>query len=264
MRKRLVLFILMSGLPTVPLHGAQAANEDEVKANLLEDIKAQEDPTILKSRAWFEAEWNDDRHDASLLEVTLGLRKGWRISDRQDWGLQIEVPFKRTDFGDPGGNDIEAGLGDVRVAVGTAFHLSETWRIGGALELRMPTGQQELSGNVWRVQELLALAWDATPWLTFSPKAEYNQTLARQHGAARQHFLELFFPATFILPDRWSITPRYETKLDFENDITTHSGKLSIGKQLKKPELGLSLGLKVPLDRQNTDYQLSFTVTDYF
>ena len=161
-------------------------------------------------------------NDASLLEVTLGLRKGWRISDRQDWAVQVEVPFRRTDFGDSGGNEIEAGLSDVRVAVGTAIHLSPTWRIGGALELRMPTGERELSSNVWRVQELLAIAWDATPWLTFSPKAEYNQTLARQHGAASQHFLELFFPATFILPDRWSITPRYETKLDFENDITTH------------------------------------------
>ena len=264
MRECLVLCMLVAGLPIEPVHAGQEASASEEEQRLVDEIKAQEDPTILKSRAWFEAEWNDDRHDASLLEVTLGLRKGWRISDKQDWALQIEVPFKRTDFGDPGGNEIEAGLGDVRVAVGTAFHLSDTVRIGGAFELRMPTGERELSGNVWRAQELLALAWDATPWLTFSPKAEYNHTLERQDGASKQHFLELFLPATFILPNRWSITPRYETKLDFENDIATHSGKLSIGKQIKKPELGLSLGLKVPLDRQNTDYQLSFTVTDYF
>lgn len=261
MRACVAFFMLVSGLPTAAL--AQATNGPEAEQNLVEDIKAQEDPTILKSRAWIEAEWNDDRHDASLFEVTLGLRKGWRISNSQDWGLQIEMPFRRTDFGDPS-NDVRSGLADSRVTVGTAIHLSDTWRVGGALELRMPTGKEELSSNVWRMQELLALAWDATPWLTISPKAEYNQTLARQHDAANQHFLELFLPATFILPDRWSVTPRYETKLDFENDITTHSGKLSIGKQLEQPQIGLNLALKVPLDRQNTDYQLTFTITDYF
>ena len=243
---------------------AQPAGDDAEEQRLVEDLKAQEDPTILKSRAWIEAEWNNDRRDASLLEVTLGGRKGWRISDRQDWALQIEVPYRRTDAGDFGGNAVKHGLADIKVAVGTARHLSDTVRIGGALELRMPTGEAELSGNVWRLQELVAVAWDATPWLSFSPKAEYNQTIARQHGAASQHFLELFFPATFLLPDRWSVTPRYETKLDFENDVVTHSGKLSVGKQLRHPELGLGLSLKVPLDRQSTEYQMIFSVTNYF
>ena len=230
----------------------------------VENLKAQEDPTILKSRAWFEAEWNNEQHDGSLLEVTLGGRKGWRISDQQDWALQVEVPFRRTETGDFGGNEVNHGLADIRMAVGTAFHLGDRWRIGGALELRMPTGEKELSTNNWRLQELVAVAWDATPWLTFTPKAEYNQTIAKQSGAASQHFLELFFPATFILPERWSITPRYETKIDFENDTVSHSGKLSIGKQLEKPKIGFGLALKVPFDEQINDYQLTFTITNYF
>lgn len=262
--ERFFLFVLAAGLPTGPAYAAQPVSDEAEEQRLVQDIKAQEDPTILKSRAWMEAEWNDDRHDASLLEVTLGARKGWRLSDRQDWGLQIEVPFRRADTGDRDGNAVTHGLADIKMAIGTAFHLSETWRIGGAVELRIPTGEEELSANVWRVQELLAVAWDATPWLTFSPKAEYNQSVARQHGAASQHFLELFFPATFILPDRWSVTPRYETKLDFENDVVTHSGKLSVGKQLEHPAIGLGLAFKMPLDRQNTDYQLTFSITDYF
>ena len=262
--RQLALFIFASSVPAAAMCAAQPATKAAEEQILVDDLKAQEDPTILKSRAWIEAEWNNDRHDASLLEVTLGGRKGWRISDRQDWAMQIEVPYRRTDPGDFGGNAVEHGLADIKIAVGTARHLSETVRIGGALELRMPTGEAELSGNIWRLQELVAVAWDATPWLTFSPKAEYNQTIARQNGAASQHFLELFFPATFLLPDRWSVTPRYKVKVDFENDFTTHSGKLSVGKQLKQPELGLGLSLKVPLDRQSTEYQLIFSVTNYF
>ena len=128
----------------------------------------------------------------------------------------------------------------------------------------MPTARRELSGNIWRIQEFLAVAWDATPWLTLTPKVEYYQTLAKEHGAASQHYMELNLPATFILPDHWSVSPRYEAKLDFENDITTHFGKFSIGKQLRDPELGLNLSFKVPFNSRSNEYQLILSATNYF
>ena len=243
---------------------AQPAGDETEEQILTEDLKSQDDPTILPSKVWAEGEWNNERHDSSNFELTLGGRKGWRISADHDWALQLELPYKRISVGQPGDNSTDSGLGDIKVSGGTAVRLSSTWRAGGGLELRMPTGEEALSANIWRLQEFAAVAWDATPWLSFIPTAKYYHTLARQHGAAPQHYMELYFPATFLLPDNWSLTPRYEAKFDFENDQTTFSGKLSIGKQFDHPKLGLGLSLKVPLDKQSNEYQLVFAVTDYF
>ena len=231
---------------------------------MIDDLKSQEDPTILPSKVWFEGEWNDDRHDSGSFELTLGGRKGWRISKDHDWAAQLELPYKRTVTAIPGDNLVEKGLADGKVSVGTGVRLSKTWRFGGGLELRMPTGEGALSANIWRLQEFVAVAWDATPWVTFTPKLRYFHTIARQDGASPQRYLELYAPATFLLPDRWSLTPRYEVKWDFENDRVTHSGKLSIGKQLAHPKLGFGLSLKAPLDKQDNEYQVAFSVTNYF
>jgi hypothetical protein len=66
------------------------------------------------------------------------------------------------------------------------------------------------------------------------------------------------------LPDHWSITTRYEAKIDFENHFTTHAGKLSVGKQLKRPKVGLGLALKVPFNSRTNEYSLFLDATKYF
>lgn len=258
-----LLGIALSTLST-PALAAQAADEADEEQILIDDLKSQEDPTILPSRIWLEGEWNNDRNDSNSFELTLGGRKGWRISEDHDWAAQIELPFKRISVGQPGENAVENGLADIKVSVGTAVRLSKTWRVGGGLELRIPTGEDALSANIWRLQEFVAVAWDATPWVTFTPKLRYFHTLARHHDATPQRYMELYVPATFLLPDRWSLTPRYEAKWDFENDQVTHSGRLSIGKQLEHPKVGLGLSLKVPFQRRSNEYLLLFAVTNYF
>lgn len=261
---RLALWGMASSVLGTQAQAAQPINDEAEEEELVDDLKSQEDPTILPSKVWLEGEWNNDRHDSSSFELTLGGRKAWRISADHDWAVQLELPYNRTSEGEPGGNSIDKGLADIKVSAGTAVRLSETWRVGGGLELRMPTGQNALSANIWRLQEFVAVAWDATPWLTFTPKVRYFHTIAKQHGAATQHYMELYFPATFLLPDRWSLTPRYEVKFDFENDETTHSGKLAVGKQLEHPELGFGLSLKVPFNKRSNKYQLAFAITNYF
>jgi len=259
----LAYWALVSVGLSAPARAAEPPSEEAEEQILVEDLKSQDDPSILTSRAWIEAEWNNDRHDSSSLELTLGGRWGWRISDRQDWAAQLEVPYKTTSAGESGGSD-EHGLSDIKVTTGTAFHLGETWRAGIGLELAMPTADDNLGGNVWRLREIAVVAWDAAPWLTFSPTAKYSHSIAKKHDAAPVRYLELYFPATFVLPNLWSTTARYEAKLDFENDFVTHSGKLSVGKQFDHPKIGLGLGLKVPFNSPSNEYQVTFTVSNYF
>ena len=78
------------------------------------------------------------------------------------------------------------------------------------------------------------MAWDITPWLTFSPSAEYNHSLSEEGSASDIHFLECFFPFTFILPHNWAFIAGYENKTDFENDNNvTHRAKLGMSERTR-------------------------------
>jgi len=244
-----------------PAGAAEPASTSAEEQDLVEDLKAQEDPSILKSRAWVEAERFNNRHDSGSLEVILAGRKGWRVSDRQDVAVQLEVPHMNKWAV---GSD-DHGLGDIRVTVGTARHLGKTWRAAAGLELAMPTAEGDGLGNdIWRLREIAVIAWDVTPWLTVSPQARHSHSIAKEQGAASVHYLELFFPATVLLPNRWSTTARYDAKLDFENDFVTHYGRLSIAKQFDHPKLGFSLSLKVPFNSPTNQTQVNFTVSNTF
>jgi hypothetical protein len=254
-----IIAVATASALAAPVSAAQPSGRQDA-----EEIKAQEDPTILKSRIWAEGEWADEAGDSNTFELTFGARKGWRIADDRDWGLQVEVPYKRVSAAGLLGDDEFGGLADIKLTAGTAWRLSETWRIGGGVELRIPTAEDGLGANIWRLQEFVTVAWDATPWLSFSPKARYFHTLATQQGASQQNYLELYAPATLLMGDGWSMTPRYEAKIDFENDRTTHSAKLSIGKSISPAHLGLALAIKVPLESDVDTFQFFLTATRYF
>src|SRR5947199_6686408 len=165
---------------------AQTATGEVPEANL----KELTDPTILTRRVWFEKEWNHFDDSTNVVEDTLGTLWAWRVGENQDWAVRLKLPVKyRFGSDTPGVADI-FGLGDVKIATGTAFRLSKTWRIGGGLDLAMPTGRHELSDNAWRIQEFLAIAWDITPWLTLSPSVEYNQSIEEEDGYPEIPYLE--------------------------------------------------------------------------
>lgn len=232
---------------------------------IIDELKALEDPTILLRRIWLETEWNKYKDDSHEVEETLGGLWAWRLSPRQEWAVRLKVPYEWHIAGDAAGDSDEQGLGDIKAATGTAFHLGESWRTAVGLELRLPTAQDDLGDDVWQLQEFGALAWDATRWLSFSPSAEYNQSVAELHGAPAQHFLEMYFPATFLLPRRWSATPRYEAKVDFENDnYVTHSAKFLVAKQLDDPPLGFVLSVKRSFDSGEKEFQVNLAITYYF
>ena len=173
------------------------------------ELKALEDPTILIRRIWLDSEWNKFKDDSSDLQHTLGEVWAWRISGSQEWGVRLKVPFKMHLAGDAADDSDKRALGDIELATGTAFRLSDTWRAGGGMQLRIPSGTR-ISDNTWRLQEFGAVAWDATPWLTFSPSFEHNHSVAEQRGVAPEHYLELFLPAIFLMPSQWAVIASYE------------------------------------------------------
>jgi hypothetical protein len=229
------------------------------------DLKELNDPTVFIRRVWLETEWNKFTDGTSTLEETTGTLWAWRVSENQDWAVRLKLPVKfRVGSGDPNVPNI-GGLGDVKVATGTAFRLSKTFRVYTALDLEMPTGRHDLSDNVWRFQEIGALGWDITPWLTFSPSFEYNKSVAEEASAQPLDFLETFFPFTIILPHKWAVAAGYENKTDFENDnYVTNRAKIAIAKELESIPLSFYLQAKRDFDSGEKEFQVNFVVTCYF
>ena len=229
------------------------------------DFKEATDPTILTRRVWFETEWNKFDNGSSVLEETLGTLWAWRISADQDFAVRLKVPFKfRVGADDPDISDI-GGFGDMKIAAGTALRLAKDFRIGGGLDLEMPTGRHELSDNFWRIQEFAAMAWDIAPWLSFSPSTEYNQSFSEEGSTPRAHFLESFFPFTFICQNKWAFAVGYENKVDFENDnYVTNRAKVLVAKELENVPLSFVLSAKRDFDSGEKEFQVNFAVTYFF
>jgi len=267
--KRVLLLILVAtAAARLPSAGwaAESAAEGDTEQAITEELKAREDPTILKRRVWSDTEWNNYKGGRQDIEETLGGLWSWRLSERQDWGVRLKVPFKWHLAGDDPGDTDESGLGDIKLATGTAFRLGDSWRAGGGVEMRFPTATEDVLGdNVWQPQLFGALAWDVTQKFTLSPSFEYNKSIAEEDGVNERQFLEMYFPVTYVLPRHWSVTARYEAKVDFENDdYWTHSAKLAVAKNLEQLPLSFSLSIKKSFDGGNKEFQINFVTTYFF
>ncbi len=264
-RKLAILLVFVTA--AADLWAGEATGERVVSGEQIasERLKSESDPTMLKRRVWLETEWNSYRDGSDNLEETLGGLWAWRLTDNADWAVRLKLPYEWHFAGDDPGDSDDNGFGDIKVATGGAYRFSETVRAGGGLELRMPTAEDGLGDDVWKLQEFGTLAWDATRWLTLTPTFEYNHSVAEQSGASRQHYLELYAPATFILPHKWSVTARYEAKIDFEDDnYVTQSGKLYVSKAFQKVPISLTASIKKPFNNRNKDFQVNFVMTYSF
>jgi hypothetical protein len=253
---------IAAGLTVATVSAAEEPVTSQVPAA---DLKELNDPTILTRRIFLETEWNKFRDGTHIVEETLGGLWAWRVSDYQDWAVRIKLPYKmRFDSDTPGVNNL-GGLGDIKIATGTAFRVSKTFRIGLGVDLAMPTGRNNLSDDFWRMQEFIAFGWDITPWLTFSPSLEYNQSFEEESGIAPAHFVETFVPFTFILPHKWAFSLGYENKVDIEDhNYVTNRGKIQISKELENVPLAFSLSAKRDFDAGEKEFQVNFVMTYFF
>jgi len=260
---RCAAFIFAAGFT---LATASAAEEPVTTETPNADLKELTDPTILSRRIFLETEWNHFKDNSNIIEETLGAMWAWRVSENMDWAIRLKLPYKvRFGSDNPAVNDL-GSLGDIKLATGTAFRLSKTFRLGLGVDLQMPTGNRhELSDNFWRVQEFVAIGWDITPWLSFSPSTEYNQSFEEETGVAPAHFLETFVPLTFILPHKWAVSVGYENKVDFQNEnYVTNRGKIQISKELEKTPIAFSLSAKRDFDAGEKEFQVNFVMSYFF
>jgi hypothetical protein len=231
-----------------------------------EQLKALNDRTIIASRVWLDTEWDQFTQGAEKATWTLGGLWGWRVSDRQDWAVRLKVPFVYDRSDEASGHADIGGTGDIEVGTGTAFRLSDRWRMGAGIELHADTASNPALGDrMWRLHPFWAVAFDVTNWLTLTPTAEYNHSIAEEHNAPPQRHIELSLPATFILRHAWSIGTNYKAKADFENgDHWTHTVDVGVAKRLSNVPVVLSATVEKPLDGGNKKFQVNFTMTYYF
>ena len=259
------LFVILVLSPAGVSSAAETSSVDSA-TTVADQLKALNDQTIIQSRVWLDTEWDQFKEGAEKATWTLGGLWGWRVSDRQDLALRLKVPFVYDRSDESSGHADIGGVGDIEVATGTAFRLSNAWRTGGGIELHTDTASNPALGDsMWRLHPSWAVAHDVTNWLTFTPTAEYTYSIAEEHNAPPQRYLELSLPATFILPHDWSIGTRYKAKVDFENgDHWTHTVDVGVAKRLSNIPVVLSATLEKPLDGGNKRFQVNFTMTYYF
>ncbi len=231
-----------------------------------DQLKALNDQTIIQSSVWLDTEWDQFKHGAEEATWTLGGLWGSRVSDRQDWAVRLKVPVVYDRSDEASGHTDVGGLGDIEVATGTAFRLSNTWRTGGGIELHTDSASNPALGDsVWRLHSSWSIAHDVTDWLTLTPTAEYSHSIAEENNVSPQRYLELSLPVTFILPYDWSIGTRYKAKVDFENgDYWTHTLDVGVAKRLPNVPLVLSATLEKSFDGGDKKFQVNFTMTYYF
>jgi len=196
-RFRLVTLVLL-GARALP--AAEPSSVDSA-ATAADQLKPLNDRTIIQSSVWLDTEWDQFKHGAEQATWTLAGLWGWPISDRQDFAVRLKVPFVYNRSDEASGHADIGGLGDIEFGTGTAFRLNNRWRTGGALEVHADTASNPALGDsVWRLHPFWAVACDITNWLTLTPTAEYNHSIAQEHDVPPQRYLELSLPTTFILP----------------------------------------------------------------
>ncbi len=259
----LLVTLVLLGARVLP--AAEPSSVDSAPA-AVDQLKALNDQTIIQSSVWLDTEWDQYKHGAEEATWTLGSLWGSRVSDRQDWAVRLKVPIVYDRSDEASGHADIGGLGDIEVATGTAFRLSNSWRTGGGIELHADTASNPALGDsVWRLHPSWSIAHDFTNWLTLTPTVEYSHSIAEQNNVAPQRYLELSLPATFILPYDWSIGSRYKAKMDFENgDRWTHTLDLGIAKRLPNIPVVFSVTLEKDLNGGSKKFQVNFTMTYYF
>jgi hypothetical protein len=243
-----------------------SAVEPGTSSTAAEELKQLNDQTIIGNRMSLDSEWEQFKHGAGKATWTVAGLWGWPVSHWQDWGIRLRLPFAYDRGDQASGHPEVGGVGDVEIGTGPAFRLNDTWRTGGGIELHGDTASDRaIAENVWRLKAGWGVSHDVTDWLTLSPSADYNHSIIENDNVSPQSYLELSLPATFILPQAWSMSAKYKATVDFENgDRWNHKLTAGVAKRLSKIPVVVSATFGKPLSSGTKEFEASVTIVYYF
>jgi hypothetical protein len=235
--------------------GRLAAVEPSTDPAAADQLKQLNDQTIIGTRVSLDSEWDQFNHGAEKAMWTVAGLWGWRLSDSQDWGVRFRLPvvYHRSD--QASGHAEVSGLGDVEIGTGTAFRLNDTWRTGGGIELHADTASDRaFAERVWRLKSGWGIAHDITHWLSLTLNADYNHSIAEKDEVRPHRYFELSLPATFLLPQAWSVSLKCKATVDFENrDRWTQMLTAGVAKRLSMVPIVVSATLGKAAQRWRRD-----------
>jgi hypothetical protein len=243
-----------------------AAVEPTTASTVADELKQLNDQTIIKTRVSLNSEWDQFKDGAEKAVWTLSGLWAGRVSDWQDWGIRLNLPFDYYRSDQASGHGEVGGIGDAELGIGPAFRLNQAWRTAGGIELHADTASDPvLAEKVWRLKSGWGVSHDFTRWLTLTFNADYNHSIAEEDGVRPHRYLELSLPATLIFPQAWSLNGQFKTTLDFENgDRWNHRVRAGIAKRLSKVPIVVSATLEKPLSSGAKRFDVSITIVYYF
>ena len=242
------------------------AVEPTTASTVADELKQLNDRTIIQTHVSLDSEWDQFKDGAEKAVWTLSGLWAARVSNWQDWGIRLNLPFDYYRSDQASGHGEVGGIGDAELGVGTALRLNQAWRTGGGIELHADTALDPvLAQKVWRLKSGWGVSHDFTRWLTLTLNADYNHSIAEEDGVRPHRYLELSLPATLILPQAWALNAQYKTAVDFENgDRWNHRVLAGIAKRLSKVPIVVSATLEKPLSSGAKRFDVSITIVYYF
>lgn len=247
-----------------PCFAADDASEETERIER-EQLEQNDNPTIVRSRVWWENEYSDRHQGAWQAKLTLAGVYAFSLSPDLEWGVRLKLPLVYANGGRVPGADDEAGLGDIEFAFGMAGRLTPTFRALCALETKFNTATPDALGDgTTQLKPILAFSWDGASWLTLAPNFVYNDSVAAERDAADVSNLEANVPFIFLLPDRWAVTAEYKGRIDFEQaNEYSNTVKLGTGKLLTE-RTQVFASVEVPLEAATANFQVTVGMNFFF
>jgi hypothetical protein len=257
-------FLLFTLLLTA--RGSLAAAELSINPTTADQLKQLNDETIIRTHVSLDSEWDHFKDSAEKATWTLTGLWAWPVSDSQDWGIRFKLPLSYLRTDQASDDDAIGGVGDAEIGIGTAFRLNDTWRTAVGIELHTDTASDDIfAEKVWRLKYGWGVAHDFTNWLSASFNANYNHSVAERDDVSPQRYLELSLPVTLIFPQAWSISAKFTTDVDFQNDDRwSHMVTAGIAKRLSRVPIVLSATLGKPLSGGTKEFQATVSIVYYF
>ena len=195
----------------------------------------------------------------------------WQLALRADMPFVAKNPISSEN---PDG-DFIFGLGDAYTQAALIYTFDPRWAAGVGLRLIMPTGEENLTSDKWRLMPQAAVRTmlpEISSGSYFTGLVRYDQSVAGDPSAKTISNLQLAPTLNISLPDRWFITfyPNPDIRVNFGDPVTGQTGRLFlpfdalVGRKLTEHwttslEIGVPIIKDYPVYDFKTEARLNFS-----